>query len=88
MFEPYELLLRINILGKDHDVPENNSILRCLQFLEIEKISDAELCWNGECLNCQVWLKSDEGEKAVIACRTKVKAGIEISRLSDAIAVF
>ncbi|CAN5648813.1 hypothetical protein BH24ACI3_BH24ACI3_04490 [soil metagenome] len=88
MFEPYDRLLRINILGTDYEVPENNSILRCLQFLEIEKISDAELCWNGDCLNCQVWLKSDEGEKAVIACRTTIKAGTTIVRLSDAIAVF
>ncbi len=88
MFEPYERLLRINILGTDYEVPENNSILRCLQFLEVEEISDAELCWNGDCLNCQVWLKSGDGEKAVIACRTKIKAGASIVRLSDAISVF
>ncbi len=88
MFEPYDRLLQINILGETYEVPENNSILRCLQFLEIEDISDAELCWNGDCLNCQVWVTSGEGEKAVVACRTKIKDGLEIVRLSDAIAVF
>lgn len=88
MFEPHERLLRINILGKEYDVPENNSILRCLQFLEMEQISDAELCWNGECLDCQVYLRSGDGEKAVMACRTKIKDGMEIIRLSDAISVF
>ena len=55
IFEPYERLIEIQIFGRPFKVPENNSILRCLQFLEMEAISYGDFCWNGECLNCQVW---------------------------------
>jgi hypothetical protein len=37
MFEPYDRLIEIEILGKTRSVPENNSILRCLQFLDLER---------------------------------------------------
>ncbi|CAN5509618.1 hypothetical protein BH18ACI3_BH18ACI3_01990 [soil metagenome] len=85
MFEPYERLIGIRICGKTFEVPENNSILRGMQFLDMEAISYGDFCWNGECLNCQVWLKIDDKEKAVMACRTDVREGMEIVRLSDEI---
>lgn len=83
IFEPYDRLVRINLLGVDRDVPENNSILRGLQYLDMEAISYGDFCWNGECINCQVWIKSGDKEKAVIACRTNVEEGMEIVRLSE-----
>lgn len=85
IFEPYEKLVQIELCGESREVPGNNSILRGLQFLEIEAISYGEFCWNGECLNCQVWLKNGDKEKAVMACRTDVREGMEIVRLSDEI---
>ena len=87
MFEPYDRLLEIEICGRQKRVPENNSILRCLQFLDMEAISYGDFCWNGECLNCQVWIRSGEKEKAVIACRTNVVEAMQIVRLSDGITV-
>ena len=83
IFEPYERLVKIRILGLEREVPENNSLLRGLQFLDMESISYGDFCWNGECLNCQVWLKNGEKEKAVIACRTSVEEGMEIVRMSE-----
>jgi NADH dehydrogenase/NADH:ubiquinone oxidoreductase subunit G len=83
IFEPFERLVEIKILGRAVEVPENNSLLRCFQYLEIEKISYGDFCWNGDCLNCQVWIKNGEKEKAVISCRTKVAEGMEIVRLSE-----
>ena len=85
MFEPYDRLIKISIEGSPVEVPENNSILRCLQYLDMENISDAELCWNGDCLDCQVWIKNGDTEKAVIACRTTVREGMHITRLSESI---
>lgn len=85
MFEPYERLIEIEILGRRYEVPENNSILRCLQFLDLESISYGDFCWNGECLNCQVWIKQGEKEKAVMACRTNAVDGMRILRMSDQI---
>lgn len=82
IFEPYERLIEIEIEGRIFSVPENNSILRCMQFLAMESISHADLCWNGECLNCQVWIENAGKEKAVIACRTNAVEGMKIVRIS------
>lgn len=83
IFEPYDQLVKITICGVVREVPENNSILRGLQYLDMESISYGDFCWNGECINCQVWIKNGEKEKAVIACRTNVVEGMEIVKLTD-----
>ncbi len=83
IFEPYDRLVAVNICGRTRQVPENNSILRALQFLDMESISYGDFCWNGECINCQVWIKSGDKEKSVIACRTNVEEGMEIVKLSE-----
>jgi hypothetical protein len=85
IFEPYEKLISIEILGSEYMVPENNTLLRCFQFLSLENISYGDFCWNGECLNCQVWLDAGSKEKAVLACRTVVQSGMEIVKLADGI---
>ncbi len=85
IFEPYEKLIEIEILGESRMVPENNSLLRCFQFLAMENISYGEFCWNGECLNCQVWVEQGEKEKAYMSCRTTVTEGLKIVRLADEI---
>lgn len=82
IFTPYERLVEITILDKKCEVPENNTLLRCFQFLAMDSVSQADLCWNGDCLNCQVWIKNGEKEKGVISCRTRVVEGLEIVRLS------
>ena len=85
IFQPYEKLIEIEILGHKHMVPENNSLLRCFQFLAMESISYGDFCWNGECLNCQVWIGNGDKEKAVLACRTDVVEGMKIVRLAEGI---
>jgi NADH dehydrogenase/NADH:ubiquinone oxidoreductase subunit G len=86
LFEPFDRLIEIDICGRTYSVPENNTILRGLQYLDIDAISYGDFCWNGECLNCQVWIKNGEKEKAVMSCRTDVTGGMEIVRVSDEIA--
>ncbi|HMF55026.1 MAG TPA: 2Fe-2S iron-sulfur cluster-binding protein [Pyrinomonadaceae bacterium] len=86
LFHPYEKLVRIRVLGRDVEVPEKNSLLRCFQFLSMETISYGDFCWNGDCANCQVWC-SYAGEKVaddkpVLACRTEVREGMVVTRLS------
>lgn len=87
IFEPYERLVTISICGKPREVPENNSILRGLQYLDVESISYGDFCWNGECLNCQVWVKNGDKEKAVISCRANVVDGMEVVRMSEGIEI-
>lgn len=85
IFERFDKLIEIDILGEVREVPENNTLLRCFQYLAMESISYGDFCWNGECLNCQVWLQNGDKEKAVIACRTVVTEGMKIVRLADGI---
>lgn len=84
-FEPFEKLIEIEIEGKKHAVPENNSLLRCFQYLSIETVSYGDFCWNGDCLNCKVLIQKDDKEKTVISCRTKVEDRMKIVKLSDEI---
>jgi len=85
IFEPFEKLVEIEIDGEKRLVPENNTLLRCFQYLSLETISYGDFCWNGDCLNCQVRIKDGDREKSVLACRTKVEEGIKIIHLSDEI---
>ncbi len=83
IFEPFDKLIEIEICGTVREVPENNTLLRCFQFLSMETISYGDFCWNGDCLNCRVWLKDGEKEKAVLTCRTEVEENMKIVRLSS-----
>lgn len=85
VFSPYDRLIEIDICGEKREVPENNSLLRCFQYLSVENISYGDFCWNGECLNCQVWLQNGDKEKAVMACRTIVEENMRIVRIADGI---
>lgn len=81
ILQPYKKLVEIDILGVKREVPENNSLLRCFQFLSPDTVSYSDLCWNGTCMDCQVHIKNGDREKAVLACRTDVTEGMEIVRM-------
>ena len=85
IFDEHDRLITINIMGRDREVPANDSILRCLQFLDMESVSESELCWNGDCLDCQVWIKQVDKEIPVISCRTTAEPGMHITRISEKI---
>ncbi len=85
IFEPFDKLVTIHILGKPYHVPENNSLLRCFQYLKIDSISAGDFCWNRDCMNCQVWINKGGEEKGLIACRAIVEEGMEIVRLHEEI---
>lgn len=82
IFEPFEKLVEIEITGTTYEVPENNQLLRCFQFISLENISMGEFCWNGDCANCQVWIQTADGEKPALSCRTKVEANMKINRMA------
>ena len=85
IFEPFEKLVEIEICGEIKQVPENNSLLRCFQFLSMETISYGDFCWNGDCRNCRIRLENGEKEKSALACRTKVEKGMKIINLGNEI---
>jgi hypothetical protein len=86
LFDPYEKLVEIEILGVQRSVPENNRLLRCFQFLSMKTISYGDFCWNGECTNCQIWYRqqgeTEERDKPALACRTTVEEGMVITKVS------
>jgi hypothetical protein len=86
LFDPYERLVRIEVLDREVEVPERNRLLRCFQFLSLESISMGDFCWNGDCTNCQFWYRdAGEGagdERPALACRFDVREGMVITRLS------
>ena len=66
LFDPYDRLVTIEVLGRRVEVPEKNRLLRCFQFLSLESISYGDFCWNGDCTNCQIRLR-DPGQALTAA---------------------
>ena len=85
IFEPFDKLVEIEICGERREVPENNFLLRCFQYLSMETISYGDFCWNGDCANCQVWLENTATDKPVLSCQTKVREGMRVVKMSDEI---
>jgi hypothetical protein len=91
LFEPYEKLITIEVLGQKVEVPENNRLLRCFQFLSLKTISYGDFCWNGDCTNCQVWYRvegqTEVEDKPALSCRLEVVPGMTITRMNPLIVV-
>ena len=83
LFESFDDLVEIEVCRSKTMVPENNKLLRCFQYIKMEKVSLGDYCWNGECTNCQIWYRADDGEiKSALACRLYVRPGMIITGLS------
>ena len=83
LFESFDDLVEIEVCRSKAMVPENNKLLRCFQYIKVDRVSVGDYCWNGECTNCQIWYRADDGEiKSALACRLYVKPGMIITGLS------
>jgi hypothetical protein len=83
LFERFEELVEIEICCNRARVPEKNKLLRCFQYIKTETISFGDYCWNGDCVNCQIWYEAENGEiKSALACRLYVRPGMVITNLS------
>jgi hypothetical protein len=78
LFGDYERLLTISVLGHTVQVPENNTLLRCLQYVAPQTITYGRFCWNGSCENCAVTVRNGSCEEKERACRLDAADGIEI----------
>ena len=84
LFESFDVLVDIEICRKPVQVPENNKLLRCFQFINMDTVSIGNYCWNGDCTNCQIWYESEGGDtKSALACKMYVRPGLIITRLSE-----
>ena len=82
-YEPWEKLIRIVVLGKVLEVPENNLLLRQLQYVA-EDVGMGRYCWNGECRYCEVRYRrpQDPADHSVLACRVRGFEGMRLTGLA------
>ena len=87
LYRPYDRLVKINILGRDFEVPENNPLLRCFQYLAPETLSYGRFCWNEDCQYCRVTYDLGEGTKvrAAISCKLMVQEGMRVKEAATEI---
>ncbi|MEO8361330.1 MAG: hypothetical protein ABI672_14960 [Vicinamibacteria bacterium] len=81
LFEPYEKLIPIEVLGKRFDVPENNILLRQLQFVAPD-VATGGYCWNAECRYCEFKYEIAGRTMTGLACRVKAVAGFKVTKVA------
>jgi predicted molibdopterin-dependent oxidoreductase YjgC len=87
IFRPYDKLVKITLMGREVEVPENNTLLRCLQFLAPESVSYGRFCWNEDCQYCRVSYDLGEGTptRAALACKVLVEEGMRVKEVTTEI---
>jgi hypothetical protein len=87
LFLPFSRLVKITILGKEVEVPENNPLLRCFQYLAPEQVSYGRFCWNEDCQYCRVSFDLGEGApcRAALSCKLMVQEGMRITEAATEI---
>jgi len=83
VYEPWERLIRIVVLGKVLEVPEKNLLLRQLQYVS-EDVGMGRYCWNAECRYCEIHYTrpDDTAEHVGLACRLRGFEGMRVTRLA------
>ncbi len=81
LFRPFSRLVRLTILGKEFEVPENNPLLRCFQYLAPEAVSYGRFCWNEDCQYCRVTFDLGDGtpSRAALSCKLIVQEGMRVT---------
>ncbi len=84
LFDPFQKLVQIEVLGKKVKVPENNTLMRAYQYFAFEPISYGGFCWNGTCRLCEVEYKLPDGKtRQCLSCCAKVVDGMEITKTTE-----
>ena len=83
-YEPFERLVRVTIEGRTFEVPENNILLRCVQYIVDEDVVPGRFCWNNECGNCEMSLRlgNDSQARRARGCQTEVDDGMTLTELT------
>jgi len=82
LYEPFERLIEITILGRIFRVPENNLLLRQMQYVAPD-IGSGRYCWNGECRYCEVEYRGGTGSTLpALACRVKGLEGMKVTKVA------
>ena len=84
-FQPFARLVKIKILGKEFEVPENNTLLRCFQYLAPEPVSYGRFCWNEDCQTCRITFDMGKGTpvRAALSCKLQVEEGMRVREITN-----
>lgn len=82
LLDPWEKLISVTIEGHALELPERNTVLRLLQYLEVD-LYPCRLCWNGECDNCRFTFidPATQEEFSAKSCLTEATDGMNITRI-------
>jgi hypothetical protein len=81
LFRPFSRLVKITVLDREFEVPENNTLLRCFQYLATEAVAYGRFCWNEECQYCRISFDQGDGTpvRAALSCKLMVKEGMRVT---------
>ena len=84
LYRPFKRLVKIEVTGRVFEVPENNTLLRALQYLAPEDVAMGRFCWNEDCQYCRVSYDLGEGtaKRAALSCKVGVEEGMRVRELS------
>ncbi len=86
LLEAYDKLIPVTINGRVYEVPENNTLLRILQHMNLE-LAYSKYCWNGDCRNCAFRYISRRTGKEVeaLGCQMRCFPSMVITRMPEGI---
>ena len=86
LFDPWTKLVRVVVLGRVFEVPENNILLRQLQYVA-EDIGTGRYCWNAECRYCEIQVERPGGTASYpgLACRLQGTEGMKLTKIATEI---
>lgn len=87
IYRSYSRLVRIRVGDRWFEVPENNILLRCFQYIAPE-VPYGPFCWNGDCENDRICFRPPgaEASRMGLSCQVMVKDGMEIDEISPDLA--
>ncbi len=86
VLEPYSKLISVTINGREYEVPENNTLLRVLQSMNLE-LAYSKYCWNGDCRNCAFRYISRKTGKEVeaLGCQMRLFSNMVILKMPEGV---
>lgn len=75
-------MLRVSVLGREMQMPEQDSVLRGLQYAAPEIVVFGRFCWNGDCRKCTVTVRDGDSESTGQACQLDVCEGMHVTSVS------
>jgi len=86
LYRPYQKLIEVVILGRRFEVPENNLLLRQMQFVAPD-IGFGKYCWNAECRYCEITYRLPGGGPGVkgLACMVPGQPGLCVIKVATEI---